>query len=296
MAKHWTERLQSFDRRWIFLAMGLAIVLPLLFPIGCKPKPSPMVQAAYYTVDELKEGDTVFISLDLDPASTPELEPFLASVLLQLKAKGVKIVFATTWYAAPPLIERWIKAMVDRPLAPPGTAGYSGPPDREYRKNEDYVWLGFREGKQAVIQGFGADLWGTFDGRAADGTRLDKIPMMTGKKQLKDFDLIILIGAGFPGIKEYMQQVQSRYKLRCIGATTAVQTTDLTPYYQAGQLLGLIGGLAAASEYEAMVGKPGLATQAADVLNVGHGVVILAVVFGNFIFFVQRSRRRRSAV
>ena len=281
---HWTERLQSFDRRWIFLAMGLAITVPLLFPIDLPIKPSPMTQSAYYTVDELEAGDTVFISMDLEPASTPELEPYVRALLVQLKAKDIKIVFATTWYAAPPLVERWLREMVDRPMTPE---------DKAYRKNVDYVWLGFREGKQAVISGFGADLRDTFDERAADGTPLDRIPMMTGIKQLKDFDLIVLIGAGFPGIREYVQLVQSRYKLPMVGATTAVQTTDLTPYYQAGQLLGLVGGLAAAAEYETMVGTKGLATQAADVLNVGHGVVILAIVFGNFIYLVGRRRARR---
>lgn len=292
--KHWTEKLQSFDRRWIFLAMGLAIVLPLIFPINAPVKPSPMVQSAYYTVDELEEGDTVFMSLDLDPASTPELEPYVRAVLLQLKSRNVKIVFATTWYAAPPLIERWIREMVDQPLNPE-SAGGPGPHDRAYKKNVDYVYLGFREGKQAIISALGSDLRQAFDGRAADGTALDDIPMMQGIKQLKHFKLTILVGAGFPGIKEFVQLVQSRYKLRMVGCTTAVQTTDLTPYYQAGQLLGLVGGLAAAAEYEGMVGRPGLATQAADVLNIGHGIVILAILFGNFIYFVGRARRRRMA-
>ncbi len=290
---HWTERLLSFDRRWIFLAMGFAIVIPLLLPINLPIKPSPMVRSAFYTVEELREGDTVFVSLDLEPASTPELEPFFKAVMLQLKRKNIKLVFATTWYAAPPLAERWIREMVEQPIAPEGTPGYDGPPDRGYRKNVDYVWLGFREGKAAVISAFGADLRGTFDDRAADGTPLDQIPMMNGIKQLKDFDLSVLISAGFPGAKEYVGQVQSRYKLRMIAACTAVSTTDLTPYVQAGQLLGLSGGLASAAEYEALVGKPAIATAAADVLNVSHLVVILAIVFGNFIYFAQRSRRRR---
>lgn len=298
--KHWTERLQSFDRRWIFLAMGLAIVVPLLFPINLPIKPSPMTQAGFYTVEALEPGDVVFVSMDLEPASTPELEPYFKAVMLQLKRQNVKLVFATTWYAAPPLVERWIREMVEQPIAPEGTAGYTPPLDadgkpmydRAYKKNEDYVWLGFREGKAAVISGMGSDLRGTFDNRAADGTPLDDIRIMDGKKQLKDFKLMVLVSAGHPGIKEYVQQVQSRYNLRIVGACTAVSTTDLTPYYQAGQLLGLSGGLAAAAEYEAMVGKPGLATQAADVLNVSHLVVILAIVFGNFIYFIGRRRRR----
>ena len=279
---HWTDRLMSFDRRWIFLAMGLAIVLPLIWPVDLPIKPSPMTQKAFYTVEALEDGDTVFVSMDLDPASTPELEPYFKAVMLQLKRKNVKIVFATTWYQAPPLCEHWIRDYVEKPLAD----------ERPYKKNVDYVWLGFREGKAAVISAFGADLRGTFDDHANDGTPLDQIPIMNGIKQLKDFDLIVLVSAGFPGIKEYVQLVQSRYKLKMVGVTTAVSTTDLAPYYQAGQLKGLVGGLAADAEYEAMVGKKGLATQGAGVLNLSHFVVILAIVFGNIIYFVGRRRRR----
>jgi hypothetical protein len=290
---HWTERLQSFDRRWIFLAMGFAIVVPLLLPIGLPVKPSPMVTSLYYTIDELEEGDTVFVSLDLDPASTPELQPFYQAAMLHMKRKNVKLVLATTWYAAPPLVERWIRESIEQPIIQPGDTTYTGVPDRAYVKNEDYVWLGFREGKQAVIAGLGKNLRDTFDGRASDGTKLDDIPMMDGIESLKDFDLTVMISAGFPGIKEYVQYVQSRYNLRMVGSCTAVSTTDLTPYYQAGQLLGLAGGMAATAEYEQMVGRKGAATQGADVLNVGHLVVVLAIIFGNFIYFAGRRRRRR---
>lgn len=288
------ERLQRFDRRWLFLAMGLAIVVPLLLPIGLPIQPGAMPRAAYDAVEALPAGATVFVSMDLDPASTPELEPFFRAVMLQLKRKGVKIVFGSLWYASPPLVSRWIGEALERPIAPAGTAGYAGPPDRAYVKNVDFVNLGFREGKQAVIQNLGADVRKTFDGAAADGTPLDQVPVMAGKKQLKDFDLMILISAGAPGAKEYVQYVQSTYDLRMIAACTAVSTTDLSPYMQSGQLLGLVGGLAASAEYEVLVGKPGTATQGADVLNVGHLTVILAILFGNVIYFLGR-RRRRSA-
>ncbi|MBP6630621.1 MAG: hypothetical protein KA297_14390 [Kofleriaceae bacterium] len=293
---HWTERLQGFDRRWIFLAMGLAIVVPLWFPIGLPVKPSPMTKAAYDTLESLQEGDVVFVSLDLDPASTPELEPFFRSSMLQLKRRGVKLVIATLWYAAPPLVERWIRDVIETPLAPAGTAGYTGPPDRAYKKNVDYVYLGFREGKQAIISNLGADLRRTFGYNAADGTPLDQIPMMNGIKALKDFKLSLLVSAGFPGAKEYVQYVQSRYNLRMVAACTAVSTTDLSPYFQAGQLLGLVGGLAASAEYEMLVGRSGTAMQGADVLNVGHGMVVLAILFGNFVYFMGRRQRRRAAV
>jgi len=295
-AEHWTDRLQRFDRRWLFLLMGLAIVVPLIFPIGLPIKPTPMTKAAFNAVEELHAGDVVLISLDLDPASTPELEPYYRSVVLQLKRKGVKIVVVSTWYQSPPLMERWIREAIDAPLAPPGTEGYSGAPDRAYKKNVDYVYLGFREGKEATILRMGNDLRGTFDGHANDGTPLDQIPMMNGVKQLKDFKLLVLVSAGFPGAKEYVQNVQARYDLHMVASCTAVSTTDLTPYFQTGQLEGLVGGLAAAAEYETLVGMRGTATAGADVLNVGHLVVIFAIVFGNVIYLIgRRNARKRGA-
>jgi hypothetical protein len=272
-AKSFLRKLETFDRRWIFLMMGLAVVLPLYFPIGLPIKAGPMTKAAFASVEDLKAGDTVLVSLDLDPASTPELEPYYRSVVLQLKRKNVKMVFITLWYAAPPTVERWIRETVDIAMAPTGTAGYAGPPDRAYQRNVDYVYLGFREGKQSAMQSMAADIRKTFDSRAADGTKIDDIPLMANINKLGDFALMILVSAGSPGAKEYVQFVQAPYALRMVAACTAVSTTDLAPYFQSGQLLGLVAGLSGAAEYETMVGRLGTATQGADVLNVGHGFV-----------------------
>lgn len=289
---HWTYRLQNFDRRWIFLVMSLAVVIPLFFPLGLPALPDPMTKAAFNAVEALPDGAKVFVSLDLDPASTPEIEPFYRAVILQLKRKHAKLVFATTWYAAPPLVERYLRETIETAIAPPGTAGYDGASDRAYQKNVDYVNLGFRDGKGAIIQQFGANLRDAFDGRANDGTPLDQVPVLDGIKQLKDFDLIVLVSAGFPGAKEYVQFVGGRYHLRMIAACTAVSTTDLSPYFQTGQLIGLVGGMAGSAGYEYLVGKKGAGTSGADVLNVGNLVVILAIVFGNVVYFLGRRQLR----
>lgn len=291
---HWTERLQSFDRRWIFLAMILAVVLPLFVPPNLTAKPDPMTNAAFNAVEALPPGARVFVSMDFDPASTPEIEPFYRAVMLHLKRKDARLAITTTWYQAPPLVERLIRETVDQAIAPAGTPGYDGPPDRPYKANVDYAYLGFRDGKGAVIASMGSDLRKTFDGRTNDGTPLERIAFLNGIKQLKDFDLIVLVSAGFPGAKEYVQFVGTRYKLRMIAACTAVSTTDLSPYYQTGQLQGLVGGMAGSAGYEYLVGRKAAGTTGADVLNVGNVVIILAIVFGNIIYFAGRAHRRRT--
>jgi hypothetical protein len=289
---HWSDRLQRFDRRWIFLIMALAIVIPLYVPIGLPIKARPMTKAAFNAVEELHAGDVVLVSMDLDPASTAELEPYYRAVMLQLKRKGVKLVFTTLWYQAPPLVARWLRETVDVAIAPAGTPGYDGPPDRPYVRNQDYVYLGFREGKQNIILGMGANLPGVFGGKTDDGTPLADIPWLRSIHGLGDFKLMVLVSAGAPGAKEYVQFAQNRYDLRMVAVTTAVSVTDLAPYYQAGQLLGIVAGLAGSAEYEVMVGKPSIGVQGADVLNAGHGVVIIAIILGNLAYFASRRRKK----
>jgi hypothetical protein len=291
-AVHWSDRLQRFDRRWIFLIMAAAIIVPLYIPIGFPIEPSPMTKAAFTAVEDLGPGDVVFVSVDLDPASTAELEPYYRAVILQLKRKGVKLAFTTLWYQAPPLLEHWLRDTVDVALAPAGTPGYKGPPDRPYKRNVDYVYLGFREGKQSIMLGMGADLPHTFDGKTDDGIPLESIPWMKNIHSLADFKLMVLVSAGSPGAKEYVQYVQNRYSLRMVAVTTAVSTTDLAPYYQSGQLLGLVAGLSGSAEYEVLVGKPSIGVEGADVLNAGHGVVIIAIMLGNVAYFAGRRRKR----
>jgi hypothetical protein len=283
-------KLETLDRRWIFLVMGLAIVVPLYLPMNLPIVPSPMTIAAFDAVEQLQPGDVAFVSVDLDPAATAELEPYFRAVVLQLKRKGVHIAFATVWYQAPPLVERWLREDVDVPLA--DSPGYTGPPDRAYVRNVDYVDLGFREGKQNIMLGMGADLPRVFDGHTNDGMALANVPWMKDIHGLGDFKLMVLVSAGSPGAKEYVQYVQNRYSLRMVAATTAVSTTDLAPYYQSAQLLGLVAGLSGAAEYEILVGRPSIGVEGADVLNTGHSVVILAIVLGNLAYFAGRRRRR----
>jgi hypothetical protein len=283
------ERLERFDRRWLFVAMGLAILVPLLRPLGFPTVPSPPVRAAFYAIDDVPRDAPVFVSIDVDPASLPELEPFFRASMAHLKSRGAKLVIVTLWFQAPPVVERWIRETLETPL-------YDG--DRVYQKNVDYVWLGFREGKEITIANLGQDIWKTFGGQTADGTPIASIPMMAGLKRLSDFALLNLISAGFPGAKEYVQIAQSRYKLPMVAVCTAVVMTDLAPYLASGQLLGLAGGMGASAEYEKMViaalpgAKLGVGQRGLDVLNVGHLVVIAAILFGNVIYFLGKRRRR----
>lgn len=272
-------RFQGMDRRWVFLGMGLSILFPLLFPVNFEFKVDERVQALYDSVEDLEAGDTVLISADFDPASRPELEPFFRANLDHLFRQDVKVVVLTLWDFAPPLVV----PILDEIAARHG---------KEYGK--DYVFLGFKPGKELAIKAIGENIPKTFptDSR---GTPTTELPIMQGFKQAKDFPLLINISAGFPGTREYVLQIQGQYDLAIASSCTAVSAPDYIPFYKAGQLTGLAGGMPGSAQYEKLVYPEGppegqrlLATQAINVLNLGHLYIIGLILLGNIAFFVSR--------
>jgi len=100
--------------------------------------------------------------------------------------------------------------------------------------------------------------------------------------------MLVSISAGSPGLKEYVQVVQSRWRIPMIGACTAVSGPDYVPYYNAGQLLGLAAGMKGAAEYETLVGRPGDATTGMAAQSASHVLLVGFIVFGNVMYFVRR--------
>ena len=276
----WLVRFQEMDRRWIFLGMSIAIVIPMLFPFDLPIVVDKPVQKIYDSVEELPAGSKVFISADFDPASEPELGPFFQANLHHLFRRDIKVVVATLWPTAPALVVPYIEK----------AAKMYG---REYGK--DWVFLGYKDGKELVIKAIGDNIPKTFP-KDYKGTALGDIQVMEGLKQAKDFDLILSVSAGFPGLHEYVIQIQTQYNLKMVGACTAVSGPDFLPFYQSGQIKGLSAGMPGSAQYEKLVwegrelpkgvGTPGKA--GLNVLNVGHLFIIILIIMGNIAYFLTR--------
>jgi len=273
------KRFQSLDRRWVFLGMAISIVLPMLFPVHFPTKVDERVQSLYDRLEELEPGDKVFVSADFDPASRPELEPFFRANLHHMFSRDVDIVIGSLWPFAPPLVTPMIED-----LAAQHGAVYG----------EDYAFLGFKMGNELAIKMIGDDIIKAFPVDSRENVTAD-LPIMNGIRQAQDFELIMSVSAGFPGTKEYVLQIQGQYNLEIASSTTAVSTPDYVPFYKAGQLFGLAGGMPGSAHYEQLVyedypveGVRMMATQALDVLNLGHLYIIILIVFGNIAFFLTR--------
>jgi hypothetical protein len=133
---------------------------------------------------------------------------------------------------------------------------------RERRKVDgvDYVNLGYKAGNEAVMVLMGQSLPTTFP-RDHAGRDVRRLPVMRGVRDYSSFALLVSISAGYPGTKEYVQQVQGRFHIPIVAGVTAVFAPTLYPYLQSGQLRGLLGGMAGAAEYEELRYERGLASR-----------------------------------
>lgn len=267
--------LETLDRRWIFLFVFLGILGPLFMPLGLPIVPSKEVEGFFAQLEALPDGATFYLAADYDPGSMPELDPMLRASIRQACRKKLKIIVGSLWPAAPPL--------VDRALREVAVAEFG------YRDGIDFVNLGFKEGREVVMVQLGQNFRNVYP-VDAQNRPLDSLAIFQGVSSLTDLPLLVSISAGYPGTKEWVQQVRSRYSIPMVSGCTAVSTPEYFPYYQSHQLTGLLGGLAGAAEYEVLVKSPGTATRGMDAQSLGHLVIIFFILVGNLVYFAGRGR------
>ena len=116
---------------------------------------------------------------------------------------------------------------------------------------------------------------------------LEQIPMMKKIKNYEDISLIISVTDGDMPVW-WVDYAVSRYHMKLTVATTAVMATSFYPFLSAGQMVGLLGGLKGAAEYEMLIKKPGMGQRGMDSQSVCHLVIILLVIAGNVGYFLRK--------
>src|SRR5262245_59218666 len=123
--------LESLDRRWIFVVMGLLVLLPLIFPLSLPLTVSARARAFERTIAQVPEGSIVLMSCDYDPASIPELVPMTQTALRQLFDQHCRVVVTCLWPGGPGLVDNVLR----------GVAA-----EKHKVEGVDFAYLGFKEG------------------------------------------------------------------------------------------------------------------------------------------------------
>ena len=271
----WIAAVEQLDRRWIFAVMALVMIIPLIKTVPLPLKVTDPVRAFYDYIERLEPGTKVLVADDWDPGSKAELMTASHAVHSHLARRGIKVIDLTLWETGTGLVRDNLEE----------TSKKYG---RKY--GEDYVFLGVKPGREAAIVTLAENVPDTFPVDYYK-TPVEELPVMEGIADIKSFPLIITVSAGYPGTKEWVQQVRNRYDVPMICATGGVSAPEYYPYYEAGQLSGLIGGLKAMAEYEKLVGvEEGFAAKAMAAQSFAHYTLVLLILIGNVLYVIKRRR------
>jgi len=270
------DRLETLDRRWIFLFVGILVLIPLLFPLKLPLAVSGPARHFYEAVDKVPDGSIVVLAGDYDPASGPELLPMTTSVVRHLFQKKCRIIALELWPGGPPLVDAILHKQGD---------------EMGKKYGVDYVNLGYKSGNEVVMLSFGNSFSRTYPADYS-GTPVKTFPLMRESDNFENVALLVNISAGTPGTKEWVQQAQGRFHIKMVSGSTAVQSPEIYPYLQSGQVLGLLGGMAGAAEYEKSTGILGPATKGMDAQSSAHVFIMFLILLGNAIYFARRGAQR----
>ena len=274
-ARDWHDRLSGLDRRWIFLLMFFVVGLPLIWPVRLPLSIGSPARRFYEAIESVPAGSIVVMPMDYEPAFTAESHPMAVAVLRRLLTKNVRVIALTLQPAGPPMASRaWAEV---------------GPPlGKKY--GLDFVNLGYKSGNEVVILGIGSSIRGVFP-TDTQGTPLAQLPLMNEIDRLGEAKLLIEIAATVAA-NIWVQQAQGRFHLPMVAGVTGVMAPEFFPYLQAGQVKGLLGGMAGAAEYETLVAHPGTATKGMDAQSLAHLLIVGLILLGNTLYYVGRRRAR----
>ena len=274
-------QLAKVDRRWIFLIIGLVVIIPLLYPLALPIRAGKDSKQVYDFVESLEPDSKVLLSCEYGPSTKPEIHPMVTSLLSHLFSlnKGHKVYVVCLWPDG--------QFMAEEALEEVAVGKYG------LTYGEDFVLLGFRPGAEAVVKGIVSDLRKlyTID---AKGTKLNDIPMMEGVTRFEDFDFLFSASAGYPGTTEWVLFASDPTGVPMSTGTTSIQVNEMMPYVLGGQINGILAGMPGAAEYEALIEEPGIATSGMDAQSVAHFVIVLFIFFGNLGYYIERKRSKRN--
>lgn len=282
------DRMLHLDRRWIFLLVLLCVIFPIVIPIGLPVTTTASTRASFDYIESLKPGDIVWISFDYGPSSTPENDPMTEAVMRECAIKKIPFVVSALY-----------------PLGGLGLANNAVAkiahehPNLKY--GVDYVNLGYKDGAAAVMRRLGDDIAGAFP-TDVNGTPLSQIPIMRGLRSIRQVKLVFTVATGVIG-EYWITQVHSQVGTPVIIGPTAVSAPKYYAYLNAGQLVGMLGGMKGAAEYESLLRQryPELArfymstrdftaTKGMDGQTVLHALILFFILLGNIAFLTTRSR------
>jgi hypothetical protein len=283
------ERLLRIDRRVIFGAMALAIIIPLLLPMRMPMGTQRVTRNLFNAVDAIDpKTQCLMISADYTPQTEPENHPMAKVLLRHAFARHVPVLLNALYVEGAPLLDQAIQEI---------TADFNARATSHADSiiyGRDVVYLGWQPPPIVPILAMGESITGIYPDDYY-GNRTDSLEVMA---RIHNYDQVGIV-VGITPLSSplwYVQLAQTKYGVKVGAGCTAVCAPDFYPYCGTGQLSGMMAGMKGAAEYEELVDKKyqtggrlkateGMASQSA-----AHVLIMVFVILGNIAYFSTRRK------
>ena len=284
------EKLMKLDRRWVFLFLIIVCVITYIVPFQIPTLVEPEVRSIYDFIDNLSPGEIVLVAIDYDPNNWAELHPMTFAIVEHCWRKELRVIITALSQNGPGMADQAIRDITDSLKMDKEYNGtlFKG---RDIVNGIDYCFLGYKPYYQLVILGMGQNFRLPFPNDYY-GTPVDDVPMMKGVQNYDQMACVIDISGG--NITDaWISYGQGRFNFPLALGLTGVMTAQYYPYLGSGQVIGIMGGLLGAAQYEELADNPGRAKDGMKIQLFAHYVIIFFIIMGNVGFFVERSRRKK---
>lgn len=237
------ERMLGVDRKWLYALMFLAVLVPFILKMTYNTYETPEVTSIYTEIEKIYEHNknnpedirAIWVAMDYSPGTNAELDPMAAAVLRHAFLRKIPVISWTGLQDNITLAERLLNTIAKDYAAVYGV---------------DYVFLGWPYPWLQAVIGCSSNIRGYFQ---VDhyGNDTKKMPIFDKIPNFGKVDLVTTIsGTAYP--RSYVVYVNGLFGKKIATGSTAVSAAEFYPYLQTGQMVGLMGGLKGAAEYEQM--------------------------------------------
>lgn len=277
------ENARCWSRWIIYFFVWVIVCVPLVMFQSLPLVASDPTQRMYDAIEALKaENGLVIVAVDWDAGTMAENGPQTGAVVEHLFRKNLPFaIFGWAYPAGPELAEREIIAALAKRY------------DKVY--GVDYVNLGYTTGSYQMLTGLARNIPEVVGEKDAHGAVLATYPIWQGIHDHSDISMVIDF-TGSNTLQYWVQFWQGPYKVKLTYGCTGVIIPEAFPYLDAGQIKGVLKGLAGAAEYKFLLGATDLDSQKAYVKmtaqSLMHAYIILLIIIGNILYFRSRAAQR----
>jgi len=227
-------------------------------------------------IETLSADASVLVAFDYEPGFSGEMEASAAGVVAHLIEKRVPLLLVSTNPLGPALAKRLVEQQVDELNSQllPNTSPYT---------TSLFTNLGYIPGGIAGMRAF-AETPAQIFPHSLDGEDVWTTAPLTTGATLAGFTLALVITDNPDTARAWIEQAEPVLEPSPLLMVVSAQAEPMIrPYYDSGQVQGMVTGLAGGAAYENKRGRSGLASEYWDTFSLSLLVATILILIGGLV-------------